>query len=317
MAGAAGLEPVTSAVTGQRSNQLSYAPAKGDGTVGKRLPMVKPRGGNIRAADAKEVGVGNPAEETCCYPNGCSIMGRPLFCQSHSGGKLAKVADPHHNWHAITRSTNAAPSLNLPSMAFDSTEPLDRLWKEYGLAFHEFDDLTLSRWMAQTLGQLQGKAWRLSHPLLGAYRLAAQVGHDRQIWHKRLATPPSAYPESACCRAPLLPLFTRDVRESGLICQHCNETLVPFEEISAEVRPDLEVWAAQYEPIHAVAHWDDHQRKAAGNYDRAYENAALEAERLLGRAATQIAAKLLDLYPAIVWEDHDECLEVRPEDIAV
>jgi len=27
----------------------------------------------IRAADAKEVGVGNPAEETCCYPNNVSV----------------------------------------------------------------------------------------------------------------------------------------------------------------------------------------------------------------------------------------------------
>ena len=34
MAGAAGLEPVTSAVTGQRSNQLSYAPTRGNGKLG-------------------------------------------------------------------------------------------------------------------------------------------------------------------------------------------------------------------------------------------------------------------------------------------
>ena len=109
--------------------------------------------------------------------------------------------------------------------------PFDLLWKEYSLVFREFDELTLARWMAQTLGQFEGKVWRLSHPLMGAYRLAAQVAHERQTWFKRLATPPQAYPESPCCRAPMLPLLTREVQESGLICQHCNETLVPFDEL--------------------------------------------------------------------------------------
>jgi hypothetical protein len=200
-------------------------------------------------------------------------------------------------------------------MSSASNEPLDLLWREYGRVFRDFDDHSLARWLAQTLGQFAGKAWRHSHPLLGAYRLAAQEGHDRQVWHKRLATPPAAYLESPCCRAPRLPLLTRDVRESGLICQHCNETLVPFDEIPTEVRPDLEAWAAQYEPVHAVAHWDDRQRKAAGNYDRAFENAALEAERLLARVPQQLAPKLLNFFPTLVWEDHDECLDIRPEDV--
>jgi hypothetical protein len=200
-------------------------------------------------------------------------------------------------------------------MAANPESPLDLLWKEYSLAFREFDDLTLARWLAQTLGQLEGKAWRLSHPLLGAYRLGAQLGHERQIWFKRLATPPAAYTESPCCRAPVLPLLTRDVRDAGLICQHCSDTLVPFDEIPAAIRNDLGAWASQYAPIHAVAHWDDRQRKSAGDYDRAYEQAAKEAEQLLARAGNRLAARLLEFYPAVVWEDQDECLEVRPEDV--
>jgi hypothetical protein len=201
-------------------------------------------------------------------------------------------------------------------MTTDPESSLDLLWKEYGAVFRDFDDLTLARWLAQTLGQIEGKAWRLSHPLLGAYRLAAQLGHERQIWHKRLATPPVAYTVSSCCRAPMLPLLTRDVRDSGLICQHCNETLVPFDEVPELVRAELDKWASLYAPVHAVAHWDDRQRKSARSYDRAYEQAAKEAEALLGRAGGTLAPKLLEFYPAVVWEDQDECLEVRPEDVA-
>ena len=200
-------------------------------------------------------------------------------------------------------------------MAVESDSPLDLLWKEYSLVFREFDDLTLARWLSQTLGQLRGKSWRLSHPLLGAYRLAAQQAHERQIWLKRLANPPAPYAESPCCRAPMLPLLTRDVHEAGLICQHCSDTLVPFEEIPSSAQPDLQAWSTQYGPVHAVAHWDDRQRKSCGDYDRAYEKAAEEAERLLGRAGGNLAPKLLEFYAAVVWEDQDECLEVRPEDV--
>jgi hypothetical protein len=200
-------------------------------------------------------------------------------------------------------------------MAFNPDSRLDQLWKEYSLVFRDFDDLTLARWLAQTLGQLEGRVWRLSHPLLGAYRLAAQLAHQRQVWLKRLATPPQSYGEAPCCRAPMLPLLTRDVKESGLICQHCSETLVPFDEIPEALRTELDTWAQEYAPIHAVAHWEDRQRKSAGNYDQAYDDAADEAERLLATAARDIMPKFLDYYPAAVWEDQDECLSVQPEDI--
>jgi hypothetical protein len=200
-------------------------------------------------------------------------------------------------------------------MPLNPDSRLDALWNEYSLAFRDFDDLTLARWMAQTLGQLEGRPWRLSHPLLGAYRLAAQLAHQRQVWLKRLATPPAAYSEAPCCRAPLLPLLTRDVQECGLLCQHCNETLAAFDEIPAELRAELEKWATEYAPVHAVAHWDDRQRRSSGNYDQAYENAADEAERLLGIVGRDIMPKFLEHYPAAVWEDQDECLAVQPEDI--
>jgi hypothetical protein len=193
--------------------------------------------------------------------------------------------------------------------------PLDSLWREYRDVFQAWDDLTLGRWLSQTLGQFEGRVWRMSHPLMGAYRLAAQLAHDRQIWFKRLAMPPIAYAEAPCCRAPMLPLLTRDVAETGLICPHCDESLVPPDDLPLESRQLILDWAGEYSPVHAVAHWDDHQRRSSGDYDRAFEEAAKAVELLLARAGSEVAPVLLDHYPAVVWEDQDECLEVRPEDV--
>jgi hypothetical protein len=199
-------------------------------------------------------------------------------------------------------------------MANDESS-LDRLWDEYSQVFRDFDDLSLGRWLAQTLGQLEGRLWRLSDPLIGAFRLAAQLAHERQIWLKRLSVPPSAYPEAACCRAPLLPMFTRDVLESGLICQHCTGTAVAFDDLPPDLQPRIRRWAEDYAPVHGVAHWEDSKRRSVGNYDRAYEDAAEAAEKLLAVAGRELLPPLLEHYPALIWEDQDDCLEVRPEDV--
>jgi hypothetical protein len=199
-------------------------------------------------------------------------------------------------------------------MAVNPESPLDKLWQEYAAVFKEFDDLKLARWMAQTLGQIEGHAWRLSHPLLGAYRLAAQAAHDRGLSVLRLATFPAAYAEAECCHAPLLPLLTRDVKESGLGCVHCGSTAVEFSEIAEPLRSELGTWADEYAPIHAVAHWEDSKQKPAKRYQDKLEDAAESAEQLLA-GCQKLARKLLDVYPTVIWEDQDECLEVRPEDI--
>lgn len=200
-------------------------------------------------------------------------------------------------------------------MTNPSDAPLDRLWREYSLVFRDFDDLTLARWLAQTVGQFEGRAWRMSHPLVGAYRLAAQQAHERQVWLKRLATIPMAFSEAPCCRAPLLPLFTRDILETGMGCPHCGGTAVEFDDIPGGLQAVVREWAEEYMPVHAVAHWEDRQRKSVKSYDHAFEQAARSAERLLARAGTELVPKLAEIFPSVIWEDHDECLDVSPEDI--
>ncbi len=192
---------------------------------------------------------------------------------------------------------------------------LQRLWDEYGQYIRGYDDLSLVRWMSQTLGQLEGRVWRLSHPLVGTYRLAAIESNKRGLWQKRLVPPPSAYPQAACCPAPLLPLITRDIAVSGMICEHCGGTAVAFGDIPEPLRGRLTAWAEQYSVIHDVAHWDEARKKAEGEYQATFDQAAERAEAMLIELATEILPPMLDEYPAIIWEDHDECLDVRAEDL--
>ena len=193
--------------------------------------------------------------------------------------------------------------------------PADRLWGHYSVLFQRFDDLTLARWLVQTLGHFNGGIWRYSHPLVGAYKLAAQTGHQRQIWLKRLVDIPNPFPLAECCRSPLFPLITRDVVESGLICMNCNETALPLADLPEDLQERLKSWSNEYSEIHRVAHLEGAAKVAVGNFDDALDEAADRAVESLQKAADDLFPKLLDFYPALVWEDHDECLEVRPEDI--
>jgi len=76
---------------------LSYTPAKGGWQTKRRFQERQVLLGDlilwkIRAADAKEVGVGNPAEETCCYPNKINLTFPKLFVNSYRPSISVSVA---------------------------------------------------------------------------------------------------------------------------------------------------------------------------------------------------------------------------------
>ena len=54
---------------------------------------------------------------------------------------------------------------------------------------------------------------------------------------------------------------------------------------------------------------------SAGDYDLCCEQAAEKAEKMLAQVGGELTSNLLELFPAVIWEDHDDCLQVRPEDI--
>jgi hypothetical protein len=92
--------------------------------------------------------------------------------------------------------------------------------------------------------------------------------------------------------------------------------LISFEDLPASLQAPIKKWADDYAPVHAVAHWEDNMRRKVRDYDQECEDAAEEAEKLLAMAGRKLMPAFLEHYSAVIWEDQDECLEVRPEDIA-
>lgn len=202
-------------------------------------------------------------------------------------------------------------------MQEEDREALERLWEEYRLFFDGFDDPTLARFVAQLLGQMNGGIWRASHPLAGVLRLGAHTCHQRGLRIGRHARVPEGYGEAMCCGAPAMPLLTREVRERGFICPFCDGTVLGLDDVPEAARMVVRGWAQQYEELHEVAHWDERRREASGNYEEVFNRAAQRGAEMWVDLVEHILPTLVpEVFPAVIWEDHDECLDIRPEDLA-
>ena len=109
MAGVAGLEPVTSAVTGQRSNQLSYAPARGTRTYESPPPASSRTNKMFEQQTPRRWGWGTPLKkrtatrmtqcyspETFCQPSGTRFrMYFQIFCRTITETCLSTIKGPH------------------------------------------------------------------------------------------------------------------------------------------------------------------------------------------------------------------------------
>ena len=88
-----------------------------------------------------------------------------------------------------------------------------------------------------------------------------------------------------------------------------------FEDLPDDLKELSKAWSEEYGLIHEVAHWDDEKRKRCSDYEDEFERAAKGVEHLLATLPRVIMPHFAEAFPTIIWEDHDECLEVRPEDI--
>src|SRR5712692_8775837 len=101
MAGTTGLEPATSAVTGQRSNQLNYVPARVLGTDGGQCPI---RTDDLPGVNRMVVRSNRTLPTIRAkYPSGDVVqLVRTLPC--HGRGRGFESRRPRHSFQALAES---------------------------------------------------------------------------------------------------------------------------------------------------------------------------------------------------------------------
>ena len=73
-------------------------------------------------------------------------------------------------------------------------------------------------------------------------------------------------------------------------------------------------WAEDYSSIHGVAHWDETRRTITRITNKLLRMPLSKANNC---SPTKVSnwRPAGGVFPAVIWEDQDECLQVRPEDI--
>src|SRR6266568_2098403 len=136
MAGAAGLEPVTSAVTGQRSNQLSYAPAG----AAKNRKLPSPGQVVSRKMFGQQTprrwGWGTPLKKRAATRTKEILGSSHLLSTGYRGDSFTRIS---HDGVECPLDNRLLLETSFRTMGMDSDAPVDRLWKEYGQAFKSFD----------------------------------------------------------------------------------------------------------------------------------------------------------------------------------
>ncbi len=200
-------------------------------------------------------------------------------------------------------------------MQEESDHRLDHLWEEHRKWLDDYDDLTLVRMRSQILSQMCGGVWRLSHPLVGMHRLVSRTLNKRGTHIQWIQSIPSGYTEAACCGAPLVPLITRDLVEGGIYCEACGQTALHLADLPPEVSFSFRRWAESYATVHDVAHMSEEEVATAKDYEADFQAAAEQAEDELMFLGTTILPHCVSAFSCIVWQDHDECLRIWPEDL--